>query len=241
MHKKGYIPNLLLITDHIRYPGEAFFAAGDASMQGGVDAVLVREKQMDSARLLSICSRLRDITRRFEARLLVHTQADVAGAVGADGVHVSSDGILEVRAMRRWLNDAPMTLSASCHEATQLEAAADAGADFALLSPVFPTASHPGAPDNDQGWGIIDATAAATWFGPVISHTPLSATGANGPFTVNSVLTDRLGLDTATLYYRIDGGLWQMLPLLPTGQPDAFSADIPAVSQLAQIDYYLTA
>lgn len=141
-----YRPRLLLITDHARYPGEAFFAAVEAALQGGADAVLAREKQMDSARLLAFCSRLREITRRFEARLLVHTQADVAHAVEADGVHVASSGIVELPAMRRWLNNAEMSLSASCHDAAQLRAAAAAGADFALLSPVFPTTSHPGTP-----------------------------------------------------------------------------------------------
>jgi len=142
----GLTPELLLITDHARFTGEAFFTAVEAALKGGVDAVLAREKQMDSARLLAFCSRLRKLTRKHGARLLVHTQADVAAAVGADGVHVASADIAEIPCMRRWLNKPGMSLSASCHDAPQLQAAADAGADFALLSPVFPTDSHPGAP-----------------------------------------------------------------------------------------------
>ncbi len=140
-----YCPNLVLITDHARYAGEAFFISVEAALKGGVDAVLVREKQMDSARLLAFCARLRTLTQACGARLLVHTQADVAAAVGADGVHVASSDIGELPGMRRWLNKADMSLSASCHDAYELQAAADARADFALLSPVFPTASHPGA------------------------------------------------------------------------------------------------
>jgi len=104
------------------------------------------------------------------------------------------------------------------------------------------TASHPASPDTDQGWGIIDAAAAATWFGPVISHTPLdSIAGPPAAMPVVAVITDRLGLDAGSLHYRIDGGVWQDLPLLPTGQPDEFSADIPAIDQIAQVEYYLTA
>lgn len=144
-------PQLLLITDHARYPGDAFFETVEAALSGGVDTVLAREKQMDSARLLAFCSRLRELTRRYDACLIVHAQADVAQAVQADGVHVSSADIPELPAMRRWLGDAPMTLSASCHDMEQLQAAFDAGADFALLSPVFPTASHPGAPHLGVG------------------------------------------------------------------------------------------
>jgi len=141
-----FIPHLLLITDQTRYAGDTFFSSLDAALKGGVDAVLVREKQMDSARLLAFCSRLRELTSRYHARLLVHTQADVAQAVSADGVHVASKDIAELAAMRRWLNNPSMSLSASCHDAVQLQAAADVGADFALLSPVFPTASHSDAP-----------------------------------------------------------------------------------------------
>jgi thiamine-phosphate pyrophosphorylase len=145
-HKTDACPGLLLITDHTRFNGEGFFGCVEAALRGGVDAVMAREKQMDSARLLSFCSRLRGLTRRYGARLIVHTQADVALAVGADGIHVASADIGELPAMRRWLGNARMSLSASCHDAAQLRSAADAGADFAVLSPVFPTASHPGMP-----------------------------------------------------------------------------------------------
>jgi len=154
-------PHLLLITDHARYIGDAFFSSVEAALKGGVDAVLVREKQMDSARLLAFCSRLRELTSRYHARLLVHTQADAAQAVGADGVHVASKDMAELPSMRRWLNNPNMSLSASCHDAAQLQQASDAGADFALLSPVFPTASHPGVPHlGVQGFKKL-ATAAA--------------------------------------------------------------------------------
>ena len=103
---------------------------------------------MDSARLLSLASRLRQLTRDCNARLIIHTQANIAAAVDADGVHVAQNDIAELAAMRRWLGRAGenMSLSASCHDAASLAAASEAGADFVLLSPVFPTASHPGEP-----------------------------------------------------------------------------------------------
>ncbi|MDX8392912.1 MAG: thiamine phosphate synthase [Mariprofundaceae bacterium] len=140
------LPHLLLITDHAHFTGEIFFAKAEAALKGGVDAVLAREKQMDSARLLAFCTRLRHLTRQYHARLWVHTQADIAIAVGADGVHVAQSDIGEIPLMRQWLNHTEMSISASCHDADALNTAAAAGADFAMLSPVFPTASHPGAP-----------------------------------------------------------------------------------------------
>lgn len=139
-------PRLILITDSARLPREAFLDVVDAALRGGVDAVLVREKEMDSSRLLAFASRLRAMTHEHGARLIVHTQADVAHAVAADGVHVSSASIGEIAVMRGWLNDATLSISASCHSAGELKQAATAGTDFALLSPVFPTTSHPDAP-----------------------------------------------------------------------------------------------
>jgi len=117
----------------------------EAALAGGVDAILVREKQMDSARLLAFCARLREMTRSQGARLLIHTQADVAKAVDADGVHVAAKDIVRIGAMRDWLDAPGMSVSASAHNSHELRSAAQSGCAFALLSPVFPTASHPDA------------------------------------------------------------------------------------------------
>jgi thiamine-phosphate diphosphorylase len=129
----------------MHYAGDAFFDAVQHALLGGVDAVLVREKHLTSAKLLGLASHLREMTYAARARLIIHTQADVAGAVDADGVHLASADIHSVAAVRKWLNDPLKTVSVSCHNADELGQAAACGADFALLSPVFPTASHPGA------------------------------------------------------------------------------------------------
>ena len=135
-----------MITDCSRIEGEQFFSRVEQALASGVDAVLVREKQMDSARLLAFAAHLRELTHRYKAKLIIHTQADVAEAVEADGVHVAASDIETIPAVRGWL-DKGVTVSASCHDIDELELAGEYGADFALLSPVFPTRSHPGAPN----------------------------------------------------------------------------------------------
>ncbi len=140
------IPRLILITDSARLEGERFFTVVESALKGGVDTMLVREKHLSSAKLLALSAQLRVLTRDHGARLIIHTQADVARAVGADGVHVAATAIPDIPAMRQWLADVPMCFSASCHHRHELNAAAESGADFALLSPVFPTRSHVGAP-----------------------------------------------------------------------------------------------
>jgi len=138
------VPQLTLITDTTRFSGESFFSAVQQALLGGVDAVLVREKQLTSAKLLALASRLRQMTHDAHARLIIHSQADIACAVDADGVHLASADISAVASVRQWLADANKTVSVSCHNAGELVQAAACGADFALLSPFFATTSHPG-------------------------------------------------------------------------------------------------
>jgi len=125
-------------------------AVVDTALAGGVDAVLVREKQMNSARLLAFASQLRDLTNRYDAKLFIHTQADVAKAINADGVHLSSIEMNQIPAIREWLKRDEMKFSTSCHNELELEFAHRFGADFVFLSPVFATQSHP----DEESLGI---------------------------------------------------------------------------------------
>jgi len=143
------IPSLLLITDSRRYADEHLFAVLEEALSNGLDAVLLREKELSSAKLLALASKLREITAHFGAQLYIHSQADIAAAVNADGVHLASGDITNIQAVRGWLNDAGKTVSVSCHNRQELELAGRCGADFVFLSPVFATASHPGAPTID--------------------------------------------------------------------------------------------
>jgi len=106
------------------------------------------------------------------------------------------------------------------------------------------SASQAATPDNDRGWGVIDAYAAVTWFGPVYAHTPLGDTEDTvNDHPVTAGLTARAGLDPATLRlaYRLDGGPWQETPLVTVpGPPDFWSTDIPAQPAGTVVDYYLT-
>jgi len=139
-------PRLTLITDTDRYGEKVLFDTARQALAGGADAILIREKQLTSARLLALASRLRQMTHDAQARLIIHTQIDVALAVDADGVHLSSADIASVNMVREWLADSEKTVSVSCHNALELQQASDHGADYAMLSPVFTTTCHPDAP-----------------------------------------------------------------------------------------------
>jgi 8-oxo-dGTP diphosphatase len=70
---------------------------------------------------------------------------ELARATGADGVHLQTRQFMK--------NSAPPAAglwAASCHNREERMKAASPGAGFAVLSPVLPTKSHPGAPA--LGW-----------------------------------------------------------------------------------------
>ena len=75
-------------------------------------------------------------------RLLVNERADVARSSGADGVHLPADS-LPVAAVRKWVKK-NWIVGAACHSVDEVERAAEAGADYVLVAPVFDTASKPG-------------------------------------------------------------------------------------------------
>jgi thiamine-phosphate pyrophosphorylase len=72
---------------------------------------------------------------------VINSDVECARNVGADGVHVSAETALD--ALRSDLpTDALVGVSA--HDAAELRAAEVEGADYATLSPIFPSASKPG-------------------------------------------------------------------------------------------------
>jgi len=96
-------------------------------------------------------------------------------------------------------------------------------------------------PDNDYGWGIIDAQAAASYWGATIDHQPLADTeDAVGPYAVTATITDRNPLDPGAmdLFWRVDGGPWNQVALASSGG-DEFSADIPGATSGGFVEYYL--
>lgn len=138
-------PKLILISQAELLDVKGHMATFEAALAGGVDTILLREPSMSSSALLSVAATLRELTHQYQAKLLIHTHADIAQAVGADGVHVRSADMHEIPAMQAWVQGDEMMFSASCHTLEELKKAERFGANFVFLSPVFATQSHPEA------------------------------------------------------------------------------------------------
>ncbi|MDO9008054.1 MAG: Nudix family hydrolase [Thiobacillus sp.] len=149
------LPPLLGITHAEPLGVDAFLTRLDAALDQGLKLIQVRDKTLPEAVRLTLA---RETVRRAHvhgARVLVNGSLDLARAAGADGVHLDSAAAakLSVRPDCEWVG-------VSCHDAVELAHAAAIGADFALLSPVLPTLTHPGA--ATLGWARFSELAAAS-------------------------------------------------------------------------------
>ncbi|MDQ6967580.1 MAG: thiamine phosphate synthase, partial [Mariprofundaceae bacterium] len=84
--------------------------------------------------------------------------------------------ITQITALRKHWPAHKKTLSISCHHGDELEQAHRLGADYAMLSPVFPTLSHPGA--APLGIATFESLCAATAL-PVVALGGISTQNCN--------------------------------------------------------------
>jgi thiamine-phosphate pyrophosphorylase len=131
---------------------------GEAA-RAGVDCIQLREKDL-AARDLERLAREAVRTVRENsatAKLLINGRTDVALASGADGVHLPANELVAsvVRALWMRAGDRAPVIAVSAHTIAEVRAAADQGANFAVLAPIFEKAHT-----SVQGMGI-DALRAA--------------------------------------------------------------------------------
>jgi thiamine-phosphate pyrophosphorylase len=105
-------------------------------------AVILRDR--DAPARAAMAAALAKIARRRGLCLLVAGDGALAARVGAGGLHLPE---AEVSLAPRWRRRRPdWLILAAAHSAAALRRAARARVDAVLLSPAFPTESHPGAP-----------------------------------------------------------------------------------------------
>jgi thiamine-phosphate pyrophosphorylase len=108
--------------------------------EADLDFVQIREPGL-TTRALADC--VRALVRERGPRVLVNDRADVAIACGAAGVHLR-DRSVSPRVIRR-IAPRGFVVTVACHDAAAVFRAADEGADYAVLAPVFAPLSKPSA------------------------------------------------------------------------------------------------
>lgn len=130
---------LYLITDRRQAAGGDLLKAVARAVAGGVQAVQLREKDLGAGELLELARRLREITARHGAKLLINDRVDIVLAADADGVHLGVASLPPQEARR--ILGSHRLIGCSTHGTEQLAAATAGGADFVTFGPVFATPS----------------------------------------------------------------------------------------------------
>lgn len=139
------LPDFYAVTHAWRIGVAAQLAALDVALARGIGLVQLREAALPEAQRETFAAAATSRCQRQGAQVLVNGDAQLARAVGADGLHLPARQLM---ALDRRPNF-PL-VAASCHDAAELRHAARIGCDFAVLGAVRPTASHPG--QDGIGW-----------------------------------------------------------------------------------------
>lgn len=139
------LPPLYAITDAARLGATAFGARLTAALQRGLRLIQVRDTSLAPPARADLARAVIDAARPVGARVLINDDIGLCRRLHADGVHLSARSLMQLDARP----DVPLC-AASCHTPEELARAAALDLDFVVLSPVLPTASHPGAPT--LGW-----------------------------------------------------------------------------------------
>ncbi len=162
---------LYYITDRNQFPGDSVERRARLldriaqAAEAGVDYIQLREKDLAARALARLAG---EALRRIEpygdrTRLLINSRLDLALVVGAGGVHLASGDLTASEARRIADMTADMIakkagcgsrnflIGVSCHAVSEVALAAQHGADFVVLAPIFEKILMPSAASSSTG------------------------------------------------------------------------------------------
>lgn len=132
------LPKLYPVTDR-RLSGLSHAEQVARLCEGGARLVQLREKHLSPREFYREALEAVRVARSFGATLIVNDRADVALAVGADGVHVGQDDV-PPEAARALLGEGAV-VGFSTHDVGQASEASALPVSYVAFGPVFDTSS----------------------------------------------------------------------------------------------------
>ena len=129
----------VLLTESLCTP--AWDDVARAAIDGGADAIQLREKSLDGAELARRAAWLVEVARPAGVRVIVNDRVDVAIVANADGVHVGQ-GDLSPSSVRQ-LCGSRLMIGVSTHSAAEAQCAANDAVDYCGVGAMFPTKLKP--------------------------------------------------------------------------------------------------
>lgn len=125
------LPRLLVLTDRSQCRGSLLEVA-EAAVAAGARAVVLREKDLPADERDRLAAALRTLLE------------PVGGLLIRAGAATGDDEAVHLAAADPFPERRPALVGRSCHSSDELARARGEGCDYAMISPVFPTASKPG-------------------------------------------------------------------------------------------------
>ena len=152
------LPDQFLITPSFEGSADEFLAALDESIKiHNLRLIQLRTGDWSPKAYGTLARDFVSVCHANGAKALLNADPRWITLTGADGVHLSASRL-------RGLANRPLPIellvSASCHNEAELRQAGELELDFAVLSPVNQTATHPTA--TPLGWGKFEQLTGAT-------------------------------------------------------------------------------
>lgn len=139
---------LYLVTDR-SWVGEMTLESQiEEAIKGGVTIVQLREKNIDEKEFLKLASNVKLITDKYNVKLIINDNVEVAKEIDADGVHLGQ-GDMDILEARRILGDEKI-IGISTKTMEQALDAEKKGADYLGVGAVFSTSTKLDAKSIDS-------------------------------------------------------------------------------------------
>lgn len=137
--KHGIDYSLYLCTDRRLMTSPTIEASAESALRGGTTVIQLREKDCSSREFYELGLRVKKITERYNAPLIINDRVDIALAVGAAGVHVGQ-GDLPCKVVREMIGP-DMIVGVSAATLEEAVRAEQDGADYLGVGAMYATAT----------------------------------------------------------------------------------------------------
>ena len=137
--KHGIDYSLYLCTDRRLMTSPTIEASAESALRGGTTVIQLREKDCSSREFYELGLRVKKITERYNAPLIINDRVDIALAVGAAGVHVGQ-GDLPCKVVREIVGP-DMIVGVSAATLDEAVRAEEDGADYLGVGAMYATAT----------------------------------------------------------------------------------------------------
>ncbi len=162
-------PDNYLITPEPTANRSIFCDRLETVLARGHKLIQLRSKRLAAGDYLELAQQVKRLCDRYGARLIINGEPEWVKRLDACGVQLSRGRLLRYRTRPL---PARYMIGASCHDLAELRWANRIGADFAVVSPVKQTRSHPDI--RPMGWETLRTLCA-------ISSIPVYALGGMAP------------------------------------------------------------